>query len=135
MPTRLLEAVNNLRPNFFIILLLSIYFMGAEVSAKKAQYGPGTTMIAVKNKTQKHFDLDRDGYLNRFEHSLLTTHLYFNYPLVKKKKQIPYDFDNNRMLQPYELQMYLKDKKKGQLKKYVKKKEEKIVAGRGGLKF
>lgn len=74
-------------------------------------------MVEVKNKIQKHFDINKDGYLNRYEFSLFQTEQHFNYPLVKKKKQKPYDFNGDLMLQPFELASYLRDKKSGNLKK------------------
>lgn len=78
-------------------------------------------MVKVKDRTQKHFDRDRDGYLNRYENALYQTHLRFGYPLAKKKKHKPYDFNGDLMLEPFEWQMFLTDKKNGTLIKPDKK--------------
>jgi len=96
-------------------------------------------MFEVKTKKQKHFDIDKDHYLNRYELSLYRTYLLKGYPLVKKKKQKPYDFNFNLMLEPFELQMYLRDKKNGTLVKYKKKdnskKKYKLEVTRGGIRY
>lgn len=111
------------------LLILNILFLSSSDSfAKKVKYHPRySTMVPVKNRTQKHFDIDKDDYLNRYENSLYNTHLLFGYPLAKKKKHKPYDYNHDLMLGPFEMQLYLKDKKNGRLKKYVKKNDKKAV--------
>ncbi|MBU0504387.1 MAG: hypothetical protein ABII18_01135 [bacterium] len=67
----------------------------------------------------KHFDRNDDGYLNWHENKLYQTHLFFGYPLAKKKNQKPYDLNQDLMLQPFEMQQYLTDKNKGSLRKPI----------------
>lgn len=97
----------------FILLSIALPAM----AKNKIKYPPNTSMVEVTNRTQKHFDANRDGWLNRHENSLLTTHLRFGYPLVKKRKQRPYDFNGDLMLEPFEWQMYTRDKESGTLRK------------------
>lgn len=67
-----------------------------------------------KKSTREHFDLDEDGRLSTYESALYKTHLKFGYPLVEKKDQIPYDFNQNWMLEPAEMQQYQRFKATGQ---------------------
>ena len=110
-------------------ILLSVLFLlslSSSVFARQKRHeGPYSSMFMTHTKQQRHFDIDDDGYLNRYEYSLYNTYTLFHYPLVKKKKQVPYDFNHDLMLQPFELQMYLRDKKNGRLVKVVKHKKQK----------
>lgn len=100
-----------------IVITFIIFCIAGDVFATPVQSGSRGTMQKVKGKVQRHFDRDEDGYLSRYELALYQTHLLFGYPLAKKKKQIPYDFNQDFMLQPYEMKQYLKDKKEDNLKK------------------
>jgi hypothetical protein len=79
-----------------------------------------STLIKAKDRTMKHFDRNDDGYLNWYESKLYQTHRHFGYPLVTKKNQKPYDFNQDLMLQPMEIKQYLADKKNGILRKLKK---------------
>ncbi|MBF0106610.1 MAG: hypothetical protein HQM16_14950 [Deltaproteobacteria bacterium] len=115
---------------YFILPAVMFLVAPSKVPAKKIAYSPLSSMVEVKNRTMKHFDRDKDGWLNRYENSLLTTHLKFGYDLVKKNKQKPYDFNHDLMLEPFEKKMYLKDKKNGVLKKYDRATEKKSIVYR-----
>jgi hypothetical protein len=96
--------------------------------AKK--YTTSRSFIKAEGKVAKHFDRNEDGYLSRYEWELYKTHKYFGYPLAKKKKQKPYDTNQNLMLEPFEYKRYLADKKAGKLKKYDKEDEKKNIVFR-----
>lgn len=70
----------------------------------------------LKTKEEKHFDINQDGRLDINESLYYRTHKITGYPLITKDKQKPYDFNYNYMLDPFEQQMYLKDKANGTLK-------------------
>ena len=74
-----------------------------------------SSLTPVHTKTQKHFDIDRDKFLSPYERLLLRTHEIMHYPLVKRKKQRPYDYNGDHMLEPFEEQHYLRDKGDGSL--------------------
>ncbi|MCP5464214.1 MAG: hypothetical protein H7A33_04225 [Deltaproteobacteria bacterium] len=107
----------------FLSLLVwgGVSFLPAVANATHPRYN---TAAKVKGKVMKHFDRDEDGVLNRYELSLYQTHKHFGYPLAKKKKQKPYDFNGDLMLQPYEEQLYNKDKAAGNLRKFKKNKDQ-----------
>jgi DNA modification methylase len=106
------------------IVMLSLVPLCLRAKAK-CSLGTYSTMVKVKNRTMKHFDINDDGCLNRYENSLFKTHERTGWKLAKKKKQKPYDVNYNLMLEPFEYKMYLKDKKDGNLKKLSKKELEK----------
>ncbi len=119
--------MNKFQKNLLLIIvsffILSCFVSGVSFAKEKKYVGKYSTLLKAKGRTMKHFDIDDDGYLNRYENSLYNTHKIFGYPLAKKKKQKPYDFNGDLMLQPFEMTMYLKDKKNGTLKRYSKKKK------------
>jgi hypothetical protein len=67
-------------------------------------------VLRVRDKRQKHFDADRDGYLGRYEFQLLKTHLHFGYPLARKIAEKAYDFNQTLMLEPSEVALLAKEK-------------------------
>lgn len=75
-----------------------------------------TSLSKPKGKVEKHFDKDKDGFLSPYERMLLRTHVIYRYPLVKKKKQRPYDVNRSLMLEPAEYKRYLQDEATGKLK-------------------
>lgn len=104
---------------FFIgLLILPCVF----VWAKKSNSTDYPTSFRPETKVQKHFDLDENKILNLYEMSLIRTYLQFGYTLVKKNKQMPYDFNHNAMLEPDEEKIYLLDKKNGTLRPTITKK-------------
>lgn len=88
-----------------VLVFCSIVFLVKEAQAHNF----------AKTKEEKYFDIDNSGRLDLYEKTLLRTHLITKYPLITKNKQIPYDFNKNRMMDPFEMQTYLKDKKNGKL--------------------
>lgn len=89
----------------------------------------------IKKKHFKYFDINEDGTLSRYEFSLLQTHLIKGYPMITKKKQLAYDFNQSHLLEPFELKLYKQDKKAGTLRKLPKEKKEKIVVYEGGVRY
>lgn len=89
----------------------------------------------VTNKIQKHFDSDKDRCLNRYEYSLYLTHRRFGWELAKKKNQRPYDFNHDLMLEPFEMQMYLKDKEMGTLRESARKTGSVVPGTRGKIRY
>ena len=93
---------------FFYLLFSSFVFAREKVVI--------TSFSKPKDKVEKHFDKDKDGFLNFYERMLLRTYVVFHYPLVKKKKQRPYDVNGDLMLEPAENKRYLEDEASGKLK-------------------
>lgn len=73
--------------------------------------GITSSLTPVTNKTEKHFDVNKDKQLSPYERLLLRTHELKGYPLAKKKKMLPYDFNGDLMLEPFEEQKYRERKK------------------------
>lgn len=92
------------------------YFMASAVFALVLFSPAAHATKKIDSKTERHFDLDKSGSLDRYERQLLKTHEHFAYPLVTKKEQRVYDFNNDRMLEPFEEAQYRRDKESGKIK-------------------
>lgn len=116
------------------LLFLFFLFYSFTVAARPVV----SSLTPVQNKTQKHFDLDRNKSLDPYERLLLRTHEVMKYPLANKKKMLPYDYNQDRMLEPFEHQKYLRDKQSGDLNTVYqkfrdKKKQAKIKSDKARL--
>lgn len=80
----------------------------SDVSAAKAP--PIGSVACAKTSLQRHFDLNKDQYLSRYEYELMRTHLIRKFPLAIKISEKAYDFDQNAMLEPYEAGLFKKEK-------------------------
>ncbi len=69
--------------------------------------------MASRTKTERFFDLDKNGVLSTYESRLLKTHQHFGWPLADSKLKKEFDFDQDGMLEPQEFEKYQKAKKIG----------------------
>lgn len=98
---------------YFMITLTGLLLSLGVVAKKTDEVGPHSSLVLVAGQTMRHFDIDKDGVLNRYENSLYNSHKIFGYPLITKPSEALYDINHNLMLEPFEQQTYLKDKKSG----------------------
>ncbi len=118
-----------MKSNSFLQYLLGFFFallaLASSSEAKKIPYG-ADSLTLPQNKTEKHFDRNRDGYLNPYERLLILTQAKFGYPLAKQKKQAPYDTNDNGMLEPPELRLYQLDVDSGKIKAVWRENKTKV---------
>lgn len=74
------------------------------------------TAIVPKTKAERFFDFDKNGVLSTYESRLLQTHRYFGWPLANSKSKKEFDFNQDGMLEPQELEKYEKAKKERPLR-------------------
>lgn len=91
-----------------LIQLIIILFM---LSCAVPQ-GSGRTGIRPANQTARFFDLDKSGTLSTYEYNLLKTHQHFGWPLANSKLKKEFDFNQDGMLEPQELEKYEEERKK-----------------------
>lgn len=115
--------LKNFHKRILFSILITSVICSNVVFAKRVH--PSPYMTKAKNKLQKHFDINDDGYNDFYERHLIKTHLLMGYPLAKKKKMLPYDLNYNMMLENDEFRAYTRDLKSKSLKKFTK--EQKIA--------
>lgn len=107
-----------------LTLLLFCVVGVAQAKTKQTQGYPPMAVTKAKGKLLKHFDRNQDGYIDYFEASILRSYRQFHYPLAKKKKHLPYDFNNDGMLAPHEVREFKKDEARGTLRQFVKNQKD-----------
>lgn len=111
-----------------VVLALSVLTLMATPNASfvVAAFPPTGSVIRAKHSLQKHFDADRDGYLDRLEFSLLKTHLHFGFPLAKKIGERAYDFNHTLMLEPTEVSQRDQERRSGRYRQRLKEFREQL---------
>ena len=106
------------------IIFISFFTFCDVTLAKKRSRSPYDTK--AKGRVMKNFDYDKDGYLSYTERAYYLTHKRMGYPIVSKKKMIPYDLNHNKMLENDEHFAYKRDKANKSLKKLTPEQKKEI---------
>lgn len=77
---------------------------------------PSWALFEKKPKPEKFFDLDKNGWMNLYERSLLATYNRFHWEMADSKKKKKFDYNNDSLLGPQEWEMYKKSKKDKKIK-------------------